>query len=63
MNTSKRMMYDDLFFAPCVVGLGMWSIAESHYIGGGFLVVLGALWLGARIYHLFHQDEVFSKDV
>ena len=52
MTKSAR---DDLAFAPLAIVLGVMAISEDHTGTGVFLIILGVLWLSARIYEVFFE--------
>jgi hypothetical protein len=67
MNNNEQMAMDDVFFSIIVVAIGIYASVinwiESDWFGlfGTIILALfGCLWLGMRIYHLTHKDEVFG---
>lgn len=62
MNTSKRMMYDDIFFSIILIVAGAFGLSGEHPYASGFAILFGVLWLGIRLFHMTHQIEVFGED-
>lgn len=69
VSTGEKMAHDDIFFSIVIIVIGMYGSLlnweESDWLGLSgtvILIVFGGLWLGARIYHLTHKEEVFGSE-
>lgn len=68
-KASEQMACDDLPISIGIIGIGIYASIinwnESDWFGFFGTIVLtlfGMLWLGGRIYHLTHKDEVFGEE-
>lgn len=60
-----QMAYDDVFFSTILIMIGLYITYKDwpEWNWNSVIVIsIGTLWLGVRIYHLTHKDEVFRNE-
>lgn len=68
-ESSIKMANDDVPMSIILTLIGVYATHKNWvesdwwgFAGTILLTLFGLLWLGSRIYHLTHKDEVFGEE-